>query len=263
MSPQEHALSQSVLEFLIAKQDWFMLEIAPPPEGSPGTIWDPRVSGNTEFEGKWKEVTQSREGSRAGTPNADAEAGPSVQRGLPKNPHPQAQAQAQAHVQAPLPRHAYNAQLQQSQMQPQPQPQQSQPQVQPQPQSQHPRPIPKEQRHSTSDVDDVMVIPNSDGEYDDDWKLMSQKQGGGSGFMGLGGKGKVAFRGEKGTKSMRRRTIVDKSGEVFLSCFFIWLLMHLPHLSFFIRIITRSNNFGYSSKSNDGRCNAESDATFT
>ena len=249
MSPQEHALSQSVLEFLIAKQDWFMLEIAPPPEGSPGTIWDPTVSGNTGFEGKWKEATQSREGSRAGTPNADAEAGPSVQRGLPKNPHPQAQAQ----VQAPLPRHAYNAQLQQSQMQPQPQPQ-----------PQHPRPIPKEQRHSTSDVDDVMVIPSSDVEYDEDWKLNSQKQGGsGSGFMALGGKGKGAFRGEKGTKSMRRRTIVDKSGEVFLSCLFIWLLMHLPHLSFFVRITTRSNNFGYSSKSNDGRCNAESDATFT
>ena len=218
MSPQEHALSQSVLEFLIAKQDWFMLEIAPPPEGSPGTIWDPRVGGNTGFEGKWKEVTQSREGSRAGTPNADAEAGPSVQRGLPKNPHPQAQ--AQAHVQAPLPRHAYNAQLQQSQMQPQPQPQ-------------HPRPIPKEQRHSTSDVDDVMVIPNSD-EYDDDWNLNSQKQGGGgSGFMALGGKGKGAFRGEKGTKSMRRRTIVDKSGEVFFVLSFHLVVDASPSPFFF------------------------------
>ncbi|KAF9525630.1 Rho GTPase activation protein, partial [Crepidotus variabilis] len=30
MSPQEHALSQKVLEFLIAQQDWFMLDIAPP-----------------------------------------------------------------------------------------------------------------------------------------------------------------------------------------------------------------------------------------
>ncbi|KAJ2922555.1 hypothetical protein H1R20_g14545, partial [Candolleomyces eurysporus] len=31
MSPQEHALSQKVLEFLIAHQDWFMLDIPPPP----------------------------------------------------------------------------------------------------------------------------------------------------------------------------------------------------------------------------------------
>lgn len=196
MSPQEYALSQRVLEFLIAKQDWFMLDIAPPPEGSPGTIWDPRV---TEFEGKWKEVTQSREGSRAGTPSGDAEAGPSVQRGPPKNSHPQTQ--AQAHVQAPLPRHAQFQQSPQSQSQ-----------------SQQPRPIPKEQRHSASrtsgygsDVDDVMVIPNSD---EDDW-ISPMQGGGGSGFMALGGKGKGAFRGEKRTKSMRRRTIVDKSGEVF------------------------------------------------
>ncbi|TFK33231.1 Rho GTPase activation protein [Crucibulum laeve] len=35
MSPQEHALSQKVLEFLIAQQDWFMLDIPPPPMGSP------------------------------------------------------------------------------------------------------------------------------------------------------------------------------------------------------------------------------------
>ncbi|THV07248.1 Rho GTPase activation protein [Dendrothele bispora CBS 962.96] len=31
MSPTEHALSQRVLEFLIAQQDWFMLDIPPPP----------------------------------------------------------------------------------------------------------------------------------------------------------------------------------------------------------------------------------------
>ncbi|KIM39928.1 hypothetical protein M413DRAFT_29083 [Hebeloma cylindrosporum] len=31
MSPKEHALSQKVLEFLIAQQDWFMLDISPPP----------------------------------------------------------------------------------------------------------------------------------------------------------------------------------------------------------------------------------------
>jgi len=31
MLPGEHALSQEVLEFLIAQQDWFMLDIPPPP----------------------------------------------------------------------------------------------------------------------------------------------------------------------------------------------------------------------------------------
>ncbi|KIK10036.1 hypothetical protein K443DRAFT_80815 [Laccaria amethystina LaAM-08-1] len=34
MSPQEHALSQRVLEFLIAQQDWFMLDIPPPPNST-------------------------------------------------------------------------------------------------------------------------------------------------------------------------------------------------------------------------------------
>ena len=161
MSPQEQALSQRVLEFLIAKQDWFMLDIAPFPEGSVGTIWGPRVSGDTGFEGKWTEATQFREGPRVGTPNVNAEAGPSVQRGPPKKSHPQ----AQAHVQAPLPRLAY-AQFQRSQMQPQPQPT---------------RLILEKQQHSTSrtteygsDADYVMVLPN--------W--ISQKQSrGGSGFL--------------------------------------------------------------------------------
>jgi GTPase-activating protein SAC7 len=31
MSPREHDLSQKVLEFLIAQQDWFILDIPPPP----------------------------------------------------------------------------------------------------------------------------------------------------------------------------------------------------------------------------------------
>jgi len=41
MSPTEHDLSQRVLEFLIAQQDWFMLDIPPPPQepGSP-EMWD-------------------------------------------------------------------------------------------------------------------------------------------------------------------------------------------------------------------------------
>jgi len=33
MSPEQHQLSQQVLEFLIAQQDWFMLDIAPPTGG--------------------------------------------------------------------------------------------------------------------------------------------------------------------------------------------------------------------------------------
>jgi GTPase-activating protein SAC7 len=31
LAPEEHHLSQKVLEFLIAQQDWFMLEVPPPP----------------------------------------------------------------------------------------------------------------------------------------------------------------------------------------------------------------------------------------
>ncbi|KAJ3739266.1 Rho GTPase activation protein [Lentinula detonsa] len=37
MSPKEHALSQKVLEFLIAQQDWFMLDIPPPPTNESGS----------------------------------------------------------------------------------------------------------------------------------------------------------------------------------------------------------------------------------
>ncbi|KAJ7762000.1 Rho GTPase activation protein [Mycena maculata] len=41
MSPAEHNLSQRVLEFLIAQQDWFMLDIPPPPQHEPGSeSWD-------------------------------------------------------------------------------------------------------------------------------------------------------------------------------------------------------------------------------
>lgn len=35
MEPKEHPLTQRVLEFLIAKQDWFMLEIQSPPSDDP------------------------------------------------------------------------------------------------------------------------------------------------------------------------------------------------------------------------------------
>ena len=36
MQPKEHKLSQEVLEFLIAHQDWFMLDVTPPPARSAG-----------------------------------------------------------------------------------------------------------------------------------------------------------------------------------------------------------------------------------
>lgn len=38
MQPQEHRLSQEVLEFLIAHQDWFMLDVTPPPAAGAGTV---------------------------------------------------------------------------------------------------------------------------------------------------------------------------------------------------------------------------------
>lgn len=41
MSPGEHALSQRVLEFLIAQQDWFLLDIPPPPRSDPSSSWKP------------------------------------------------------------------------------------------------------------------------------------------------------------------------------------------------------------------------------
>ncbi|KAI6155226.1 Rho GTPase activation protein [Pisolithus tinctorius] len=41
LSPSEHQLSQEVLEFLIAHQDWFLLDIPPPPRTQPYTSWHP------------------------------------------------------------------------------------------------------------------------------------------------------------------------------------------------------------------------------
>ncbi|KAJ7067086.1 Rho GTPase activation protein [Mycena amicta] len=50
MTPSEHDLSQRVLEFLIAQQDWFMLDIPPPPDAddnnSVGGSW--RVIGRPD-----------------------------------------------------------------------------------------------------------------------------------------------------------------------------------------------------------------------
>lgn len=41
LSPGEHQLSQKVLEFLIAHQDSFMLDIPPPPRSDPSSSWRP------------------------------------------------------------------------------------------------------------------------------------------------------------------------------------------------------------------------------
>ena len=47
-SPREHDLSQRVLEFLIAQQDWFMLDISPP---SPGELADDLTHGTSDRNG--------------------------------------------------------------------------------------------------------------------------------------------------------------------------------------------------------------------
>jgi GTPase-activating protein SAC7 len=71
MMPSEHALSQRVLEFLIAQQDWFMLDIPPPPARKHGVpphtsttgIDDDIVlvpSSDEEISGGWKLVGRDR-----------------------------------------------------------------------------------------------------------------------------------------------------------------------------------------------------------
>ena len=62
MSPQEHQLSQDVLEFLIAHQDWFMLDIPPPPTTADHAVLpaadavDVVPSSDDEQAGGWKLV---------------------------------------------------------------------------------------------------------------------------------------------------------------------------------------------------------------
>jgi GTPase-activating protein SAC7 len=64
MMPKEHGLSQDVLEFLIAHQDWFMLDIPPPPQSSAsmGEIQDDvevMPSSDEEVGGGWKLVDRT------------------------------------------------------------------------------------------------------------------------------------------------------------------------------------------------------------
>lgn len=65
LSPQEHQLSQDVLEFLIAHQDWFMLDIPPPPAKSDHAVHLPAAeavdmvpSSDDEQPGGWKLVSR-------------------------------------------------------------------------------------------------------------------------------------------------------------------------------------------------------------
>lgn len=108
MNPKEHALGQKVLEFLIAHQDWFMLDIIPPapPGGFPGDDREdagqggaaggggaggssgagpssrgagPPAGGTT---GKWREgmSTPTRQGTMDSSWTGNMEAGPSTGR---------------------------------------------------------------------------------------------------------------------------------------------------------------------------------------
>ena len=62
LQPKEHKLSQEVLEFLIAHQDWFMLDVTPPPVRSAGLAGsdeetDAMLSSDDEANsGGWKLV---------------------------------------------------------------------------------------------------------------------------------------------------------------------------------------------------------------
>ena len=75
LSPQEHQLSQEVLEFLIAHQDWFMLDIPPPPSRSdsaqtvPTTPVDimPSSGSDDEQPGGWKLVNNPKRITRRRT----------------------------------------------------------------------------------------------------------------------------------------------------------------------------------------------------
>lgn len=87
MSPQEYKLSQRVLEFLIAQQDWFMLDISPPTPGEPGDLQN---NGGSRNGGRHERVGSNnghRNGGESGVEvpssqgwNENPEAGPSTPR---------------------------------------------------------------------------------------------------------------------------------------------------------------------------------------
>ncbi|CDO72483.1 hypothetical protein BN946_scf184980.g24 [Trametes cinnabarina] len=100
MSPQEHQLSQDVLEFLIAHQDWFMLDIPPPPapgrtessatvplaagQREPGSA--ELMSSSDEEIGGWKLVSRAevpkKIGRRRTTTERSGERSPPLDSGL-------------------------------------------------------------------------------------------------------------------------------------------------------------------------------------
>ncbi|KAI9061134.1 Rho GTPase activation protein [Trametes sanguinea] len=101
MSPQEHQLSQDVLEFLIAHQDWFMLDIPPPPTPratdssatvplAPGQEREPGsaelMSSSDEEAGGWKLVSRmevpKKIGRRRTTTERSGERSPPIEPGL-------------------------------------------------------------------------------------------------------------------------------------------------------------------------------------
>ena len=75
LSPQEHQLSQEVLEFLIAHQDWFMLDIPPPPSRSDSAVTVPTTpvdimpssGSDDEQPGGWKLVSSPKRITRRRT----------------------------------------------------------------------------------------------------------------------------------------------------------------------------------------------------
>ena len=97
-SPEEHNLSQRVLEFLIAQQDWFMLDISPPTPGElvenastqgPGAIMGGGRLGNPSVRWpestntptvSWKATVTSGLGDEVSARNPNPEAGPSTLR---------------------------------------------------------------------------------------------------------------------------------------------------------------------------------------
>ncbi|KAG8908359.1 hypothetical protein FRB99_007286 [Tulasnella sp. 403] len=66
LAPTEHRLSQEVLEFLIAQQDWFMMDVSPPPRRdsilgplqptAQDVLIVPTEKGDDPAEGSWKMV---------------------------------------------------------------------------------------------------------------------------------------------------------------------------------------------------------------
>ncbi len=70
MSPKEHSLSQRVLEFLIAQQDWFMLDIPPPPasELMPYSVAPTADDAVVASDDEGRRVTRRRTTIDRGTP---------------------------------------------------------------------------------------------------------------------------------------------------------------------------------------------------